>query len=935
MYSSSNQSTDDSITSRNSVYAPVAAPRERSATKGSFASKTSIVDLPSLPAINTSSQEQVVTPEVLSEEDPCTYSEPETRYIEFDFASEKGRRNTENLPKEPLEKVIVPHRTLDEDTDARHEQDSAEVPVDPSIKGEPDVKEDDFFNMKVSDWKDMKTIAEQDYYNDKGELEFQKTDVYNMNGSDFWNRAYTKIDTEEQMEKYAGFDRETDFLFKSSHPKSRATESSFNDDDSSDFGADLSDYEDDTLDTEEALQSITTMLGEAEKFAYVGTIKVITLEMATELAFINNFSSKKVAKSLSNAQRNFANWTMFILSKLYDHLQLTKQEQNMIENLGSHGISPSDIVFGLNEDSTKPRSSQPDSKESEEKRIRTKWAVICDLTLVLLSEGYYDSRSRTLLMKFAKLLKLQQLAIIQFERRLIESLEIDTNKKSIENKEELMNDKELIEKYIKKNKKARMAYIGLATVGGSLAIGLSAGLLAPVIGAGLAAGLTTVGIGGTAGFLGGVGGGAIITTTGVVAGAKIGSKAGSRRTGEIQTFEFKPLHNRKRTNLILTVSGWMNGKADDVRLPFSTIDPVMGDIFSLLWEPEMLQSMGQTINILASEALSTSIQQILGATILSALMSAIQLPVALTKLSYLLDNPWNVSLDRAWKAGYLLADALIAGNLGVRPITLVGFSLGARLVYSCLIELARRGGYGLVENVILLGSPVAIKKDQMALARSVVSGRFVNGYSKKDWVLGYLFRATGGGLSTVAGLSDLPLEGIENIDCTHLVDGHMSYRKAIPKILKILDWEILSEEFTEIEEPDPEQSEKQRKLIDELDEARAKMKNESEGGNKKKTWKDFLKPKEKSWWNFAGSSSTNNASGSSSQQESATAETDPDVEKTSHEPEPIFDLNALMSEVHEIEKFKDASQQQLNEIKNDTSANEPKLKLNEDTEKVH
>ena len=32
----------------------------------------------------------------------------------------------------------------------------------------------------------------------------------------------------------------------------------------------------------------------------------------------------------------------------------------------------------------------------------------------------------------------------------------------------------------------------------------------------------------------------------------------------------------------------MNGPLDDVRLPFSTIDPVMGDVFSVLWEPEMM-----------------------------------------------------------------------------------------------------------------------------------------------------------------------------------------------------------------------------------------------------------------------------------------------------------------------------------------------------------
>lgn len=47
----------------------------------------------------------------------------------------------------------------------------------------------------------------------------------------------------------------------------------------------------------------------------------------------------------------------------------------------------------------------------------------------------------------------------------------------------------------------------------------------------------------------------------------------------------------------------MNGKVDDVRLPYSTVDPIMGDLFSVHWEPEMLTSMGQTINILATEVM--------------------------------------------------------------------------------------------------------------------------------------------------------------------------------------------------------------------------------------------------------------------------------------------------------------------------------------------
>lgn len=180
--------------------------------------------------------------------------------------------------------------------------------------------------------------------------------------------------------------------------------------------------------------------------------------------------------------------------------------------------------------------------------------------------------------------------------------------------------------------------------------------------------------------------------------------------GSVRTFEFLPLHNNRRVNLIINVSGWMVGNDDDVRLPFSTVDPVEGDLFSLYWEPEMLKSMGQTIGIVASEVFTQTIQQVLGATILTGLMSAIQLPMALSKLGYILDNPWNVSLDRAWSAGLILADTLIGRNLGERPVTLIGFSLGARVILSCLVELCRKNALGIVENVFIFGTPVVNKK---------------------------------------------------------------------------------------------------------------------------------------------------------------------------------------------------------------------------------
>lgn len=89
-------------------------------------------------------------------------------------------------------------------------------------------------------------------------------------------------------------------------------------------------------------------------------------------------------------------------------------------------------------------------------------------------------------------------------------------------------------------------------------------------------------------------------------------------------------------------------------------------------------------------------------------------------------------------------------------------------------------------------------------------------------LLGYLFRATSGGIMRVAGLAPVEnIPGLENFNVTSLVNGHMAYRTAMPRLLREVGWEVESEEFTEIEDPDPENHEKrQRELIREIDEAR-------------------------------------------------------------------------------------------------------------------
>lgn len=170
----------------------------------------------------------------------------------------------------------------------------------------------------------------------------------------------------------------------------------------------------------------------------------------------------------------------------------------------------------------------------------------------------------------------------------------------------------------------------------------------------------------------------------------------------------------------------------------------------------------------------------------------------LTKLGYLIDNPWSNALDRAKSAGRILADVLIHRHLGVRPITIIGFSLGARVIFYALLELAKQEAFGIVQDVFILGTTVTASTKTWIQVRSAVSGRFVNGYSRNDWVLNYLFRATSGGLSTVAGLRAIEgVPGLENVDVTDKIAGHMSYRTFMPLILDQLGFPVSADYFDE------------------------------------------------------------------------------------------------------------------------------------------
>lgn len=511
----------------------------------------------------------------------------------------------------------------------------------PSEVPQADIEEDE--------WQVMPAYASYDMYDDDNKLIAREVhesadegDAYaGLGGA---GRGYTRVQLDEDAQSATSLDENTKYLFKEANATGVG---------------ELEDEE--ARDAVSQMQATKDLLTEGQRIAYVGMTRLIIsimLDEATVMAA--NKNSKKEVRLAAEALHM---WSQKMMVRLYAHMDISSAEQIMIEQLVQHGVRPSDLtptlmqnarvknpmakdtstsgetpsrpasVTSSKEDSTvstspprprvineeEPAASPPPYQEhagEDLPEVRTpsqlpttanididlRWTVLCDLFLVLIADSVYDARSRVLLERVGDNMKVPWVEICRFEKRVTDALEMQQSAEK-----ENWNEDVHKENRRKMALKKRYMLMGLATVGGGLVIGLSAGLLAPVIGAGLAAGFTTIGVAGTGGFLAGAGGAAIITSSAAASGGIIAIRAANRRTGAVKTFEYRPLHNNKRVNLIVTVSGWMTGKVDDVRLPYSTVDPIMGDIYSVLWEPEMLQSMGDTINILATEVCSRKI----------------------------------------------------------------------------------------------------------------------------------------------------------------------------------------------------------------------------------------------------------------------------------------------------------------------------------------
>lgn len=237
------------------------------------------------------------------------------------------------------------------------------------------------------------------------------------------------------------------------------------------------------------------------------------------------------------------------------------------------------------------------------------------------------------------------------------------------------------------------------------------------------------------------------------------------------------------------------------------MDPCDDDhAYILHWERKELHRLYHTQqHFFIDKGISLATEELL--KLASPVLSAAALPITLMERVAEIDCPWLVVMDRAKQAGKLLAQHILQHaqsslkrSSRMIPISLIGYGMGARVIFHCLQDLAHMGitSRGIVENVVLIGSPIGIHRGDWLAVRSVIVNRLVNCYSTKDWLLALLYRYRSWDIG-VAGLQPVHLFGdetgqpqhsinsiteVENIDISHLVSSHSDYGANLERILE-------------------------------------------------------------------------------------------------------------------------------------------------------
>lgn len=410
------------------------------------------------------------------------------------------------------------------------------------------------------------------------------------------------------------------------------------------------------------------------------------------------------------------------------------------------------------------------------KSPEAKSVLLRDLITTYIMTGNNNARIQLYFQKFAKCLKINELLILRIEENLaadlINALQASINETS-------------------KKKKIRRIKIAFAALGGGALIAFTAGLAAP----GIIAGLTALGAGGSSltAFLASASGVAFIVSLFGAGGAGLTGYKYSKRIANIKTFEFIMLNGNisKSLSVCVCISGEIKTD-DDITKPWLEVFPnCYCDLYCLKWENHLLQTLGSLIETMLSQEFAITASKIwLQYTVASALTFSLTWPLALIKYAANLDNAYLLLRERAQQAGRILAEALSDKNtVGQRPVILIGYSMGARVIFYCLKYLHSKKLYNIVSNAIFIGLPATTNIKVWNNIRMVVTNRIVNVYSKNDWLLGFLYRYMEWKIN-VAGLIPVNAPYVENYDVSGIVTSHLDYKLKLKDIFNLIDFDM-------------------------------------------------------------------------------------------------------------------------------------------------
>lgn len=504
-------------------------------------------------------------------------------------------------------------------------------------------------------------------------------------------------------------------------------------------------------------------------------------------------SSDEFCELRDKSLQHFDTWSTQGLGRITDELRLEMQEQQSLEKQPGKARSLIDLP--------------------EPHRV----LILHSCLLLLLGLEHYPPESRIFLKRLLSHLDLASNVLVREESKVAQGLAHAASSE--------MNADEETKQRIHKKKVARRWMIGAGAAVGATLIGVTGGLAAPVLAAGVGGAMAGIGLGSTAvaTYLGALAGSAPLI--GVLFGAYGGRMAGElvgNYAKEVSDFAFIPVRQStfkrdaasRRLRVAIGISGWVTEDSEVVK-PWQFIGKEGFESYALRWELEILLDLGHAIGAYTQSAIwGFAKGQIVSKTAFATLSAALW-PPAVARAARLIDNPFSLALQKSVKAGRVLADALCNKVQGERPVTLLGYSMGARVIVSCLEELAERKAFGIVENVIVAGAANSRDTKVWRRIRAVVSGQVVNAYSTNDYLLAFLFR-THNLTAGVAGL--MPIEGVygvENVDVSSIVSSHFQYRFMSGQIMSACGFDDIDHQAVERE------SERMQKQSVQVDKKRA------------------------------------------------------------------------------------------------------------------